>query len=74
VPVADVADAFGATDLAHTVSSPWGQIPIGVYKACTLLDITCRVGTAESFGDAPNDAGAAVIARAFEHKIGTLRP
>ncbi len=73
VPVADVADTFGATDLTHTVSSPWGQIPIGVDKACTLLDITCRVGATEGFGDDPNDAGDTVIAQAFEQKIGTLR-
>jgi lysophospholipase L1-like esterase len=65
-PVADVASAFDTTDLTHQVSSQWGEVPLAVDKACTLLDITCQSGQPEGFGDDPNDAGAAVIAQAFE--------
>ncbi len=71
VPVADVADAFESNDLTDLVSSPWGQVPVAVDKACTLLDITCTVGQLEGFGDDPNAAGATVIAGAFETTMGT---
>ncbi len=71
VPVADVADAFESNDLTDMVSSPWGQVPVAVDKACTLLDITCTVGQLEGFGDDPNTAGATVIAGAFETTMGT---
>lgn len=74
-PVADVASAFDTTDLTDLVSSQWGQIPLAVDKACTLLDIGCQLGQTESFGDDPNDAGEAVIAQAFEKAIGsTITP
>jgi len=73
VPVADVATAFQSSDMTHFVASQWGRIPVAVDRACTLLDITCHRGAPEGFGDDPNNAGAVVIARAFEKTIGTLR-
>lgn len=66
---ADVQGAFHATDLTTIVESPWGNIPIAVQRACAWLDITCRPGAPEGFGDDPNDSGAAAIASAFEHTI-----
>jgi len=72
IPVADVATAYHSSDMTHFVSSPWGRIPVAVDRACLWLDITCHKGAAEGFGDDPNNAGAIVIAHAFEHKIGTL--
>jgi lysophospholipase L1-like esterase len=75
VPVADVATAFDVNDMSDLVSSPWGQIPVAVDQACTLLDITCVKGQLEGFGDDPVDAGADVIAQTFEHTIGpTITP
>ncbi len=71
VPVADVADAFESNDMTDMVSSPWGQVPVAVDKACTLLDITCTVGQLEGFGDDPDVAGATVIADAFETTMGS---
>ena len=74
-PVADVESAFSTTDLTDMVSSPWGEVPIAVDKACTLLDITCTTGQTEGFGDDPVPAGATVIAHAFEQTIGpTIGP
>jgi lysophospholipase L1-like esterase len=70
--VADVQGAFGSTDLRTFVTSPWGSVPAAVDNACSLLDITCQAGMPEGFGDDPNDAGAAVIATAFEATIGSL--
>jgi lysophospholipase L1-like esterase len=70
--VADVQGAFGSTDLRTFVTSPWGSVPVAVDNACSLLDITCQAGMAEGFGDDPNDAGAVVIAKAFEATIGSL--
>lgn len=72
--VADVQDAFRSTDLSTTVASSWGQIPVAVEQACTLLDITCQAGQAEGFGDDPNPAGGDAIAKAFERTIGALNP
>jgi len=72
--VADVQDAFQSTDLSTTVASPWGQVPVAVEQACTLLDIICRAGQAEGFGDDPNPGGGGVIAKAFENTIGLLKP
>jgi hypothetical protein len=72
--VANVEAAFNSNDLGHFVSSPWGRVPVAVDVACRLLDITCRVGGVEGFGDDPNVSGAVVIAHAFENVIGTLRP
>jgi lysophospholipase L1-like esterase len=73
--VADVASAFDITDLTDQVSSPWGEIPVAVDKACTLLDIICMAGQPEGFGDDPDDAGATVIAQTFEQTIGpTIMP
>ncbi len=72
-PIANVQDAFHATDLSTLVSSQWGTAPIGVARACTWLDIFCQPGQWEGFGDDPNAAGATVIARAFESVIPTLR-
>ena len=73
-PVANVQDAFQATDMTHLVSSPWGRVPVAVDRACSLLDIVCYPGQSEGFGDDPNPAGAAVIASAFEKVIGQLHP
>ena len=70
-PVADVESAFDTTDLTDMVSSPWGEVPVAVDKACSLLDIACTAGQTEGFGDDPNDAGAKVIAQAFEQTIGS---
>jgi hypothetical protein len=70
-PVADVQSAFDTTDLTDMVSSPWGEVPTAVDKACSLLDITCMAGQTEGFGDDPNDDGAKVIAQAFEQTIGS---
>jgi lysophospholipase L1-like esterase len=72
-PVADVQAAFRTSDLTDLVPSQWGQAPVAVERACTLLDIVCRVGQPEGFGDDPNRAGASVIAQAFEQVIGTLQ-
>jgi len=72
--VADVQNAFQSTDLSTIVASPWGQAPIAVEEACTLLDITCRAGQTEGFGDDPNPGGGEVITRAFESTIGLLKP
>jgi len=74
MPVANVEGAFDSNDMGRFVSSPWGRVPVAVDRACQLLDITCRAGVVEGFGDDPNDAGAVVIARTFEHVIGVLRP
>jgi lysophospholipase L1-like esterase len=68
---ADVQGAFHATDLNTIVASPWGNIPIAVQRACAWLDIGCQPGGPETFGDDPNNPGAAVIASAFEHTIDT---
>ncbi|MHB8220920.1 MAG: SGNH/GDSL hydrolase family protein, partial [Acidimicrobiales bacterium] len=74
VPVADVGSAMQSTDMSTSVPSPWGNVPVAVTRACSLLDIGCAVGQPESFGDDPNVAGAAVIAQAFEKTISTLSP
>jgi lysophospholipase L1-like esterase len=66
---ADVQGAFHATDLNTIVSSPWGNIPIAVQRACAWLDIGCQPGAPEAFGDDPNNPGAAAIASAFENTI-----
>jgi hypothetical protein len=71
---ADVQGAFHSTDLTHFVRSPWGRVPVAVASACTLLDIVCHTGSLIGFGDDPTNAGAVVIARAFEKAIGRLRP
>jgi hypothetical protein len=73
-PVANVKQAFRTGDLTDFVSSPWGLIPVAVDRACRWLDIVCRVGLPEGFGDDPNLEGAKVIAAAFETAIGALRP
>jgi lysophospholipase L1-like esterase len=70
-PVADVQSAFDTTDLTDIVSSPWGDVPVAVDKACSLLDIVCTAGQTEGFGDDPNEDGAKVIAQAFEQTIGS---
>jgi hypothetical protein len=72
-PVADVQGAFHSTDLTHFVNSVWGRVPVAVASACALLDIVCHRGSIVGYGDDPNHAGAAVIARAFEKAIGRLR-
>src|SRR5208282_59035 len=58
--VADVQDAFQSTDLSTYVSSPWGQVPVAVERACTLLDMSCRVGQ-QTLGSDPTPPGAKVI-------------
>jgi len=72
IPVADVAAAYQSSDMTHFVSSRWGRIPVAVDRACEWLDITCRRGAPEGFGDDPNNTGATVIADAFAKTIGTL--
>jgi hypothetical protein len=74
IPVANVESAFDSNDMTRFVSSPWGRVPVAVDAACRLLDITCRAGSVEGFGDDPNSSGAVVIAHAFEKVIGTLHP
>jgi hypothetical protein len=71
---ANVQGAFKATDFKTTVSSRWGRVPVAVQRACFWLDIDCEKGSLEGFGDDPNIFGAAVIAWAFEKKIGSLQP
>ncbi len=66
---ADVEGAFHARDLRTFVSSPWGRVPLGVARACAWLDIFCRAGSIEGFGDDPNARGATAIARAFNARI-----
>ena len=73
-PTADVQGAYHSTDLRHFVSSRWGRVPVAVASACTLLDIVCQQGSLVGFGDDPNDAGAVVIAHAFEKVIGRVVP
>jgi lysophospholipase L1-like esterase len=70
--VADVEGAFHATDLTTMVSSTWGEVPIGVARACSWLAITCREGQPEVPGLDPNATGEAHIAAAFERTIGEL--
>jgi hypothetical protein len=72
MPMADVLGAFRSSDLTDLVNSRWGRVPIAVVRACTLLDIVCHRGSFIGFGDDPNDAGAMVIAHAFERVIGHL--
>ncbi len=72
VPVADVDAAFHSTDLTTIVPSEWGDIPLAVERACTLLDITCFVGQPEIFGDDPNVQGATLISDTFEALIGRV--
>jgi hypothetical protein len=72
--VADVEAAFQATDMTQLVKSQWGKVPVAVRQACTLLDIQCQKGQSEGFGDDPDNAGAVVIAQAFEKTIGKLKP
>jgi lysophospholipase L1-like esterase len=67
--VADVQGAFQSTDLSIYVSSPWGQVPVAVEQACTLLDMSCGVGE-QTIGTDPSPAGAKVIAQAFNTTIG----
>jgi hypothetical protein len=69
---ADVQDVFRSTDFKTVVASPWGAVPIAVKRACSWLDIQCHEGAPAGFGDDPNNAGAAVIASAFERTIGRL--
>jgi lysophospholipase L1-like esterase len=66
---ADVQGIFRSTDLTTMVASPWGTVPIAVKRACSWLDITCHAGAPEDLGDDPNDAGAVVIATAFERTL-----
>jgi hypothetical protein len=68
---ADVQGAFRSFDFGSRVASPWGPVPPAVARACLWLDITCHRGGPEDFGDDPNLAGAAAIARAFERVIDT---
>jgi hypothetical protein len=73
-PSADVAAAFASYDFDTLVTTEkWGVIPINVANACTWLDIICRVGQPEGFGDDANAAGYRVIADAFI-KIIVLNP
>jgi hypothetical protein len=74
VPLANVEGAFHSTDITHFESSSWGRVPVAVASACTLLDILCHQGSLIGYGDDPNQAGAVVVARAFEKVIGRLRP
>ncbi len=73
-PTADVQGAYHSADLTHFVSSRWGRVPVSVASACTLLDIVCHQGSFIGYGDDPNNAGAVVVARAFEKVIGRLAP
>ena len=70
--VADVQGAYHSADLTHFVESSWGRVPVSVASACALLDIVCHRGSLIGYGDDPNDAGAVVIAQAFEKTIGRL--
>jgi len=70
---ANVQGAFKSTNDTKMVQSRWGKVPIDVDRACSWLDITCHVGSTESFGDDPNVKGQKKIAKAFEHTIGTLQ-
>jgi len=73
-PTADVQRAYHSADLTHFVNSSWGRVPVSVASACTLLDIVCHPGSLIGYGDDPNNAGAVVIAHAFEKAIGRLAP
>jgi hypothetical protein len=70
---ADVAAAFRTQNHTTLVGSLWGTVPVDVDRACSWLDITCRVGQSEGFGDDPNIAGQQRIAATFERTIGPLR-
>jgi lysophospholipase L1-like esterase len=74
VPVADVAASFFVGDFSDLVSSPWGTIPKNVALTCTWLDVLCRIGGPQGFGDDANAAGYQVIATAFEQVIPPLVP
>jgi lysophospholipase L1-like esterase len=69
ITVADVAASFSIEDFSDLVSSPWGTIPKNVALSCTWLDVQCRIGGPQGFGDDPNEAGSRVIAAAFEQVI-----
>jgi hypothetical protein len=73
MPIADVQGAYRSADVTHFVRSPWGRVPVAVANACSLLDIVCHRGSFIGYGDDPNQAGAVVVARAFEKAIGRLR-
>jgi hypothetical protein len=60
--------SFDAADLYGVVAL--GPGAPAVDRACTLLDITCRVGTADAFRVVSSAAGAMVIAGVFEKAIG----
>ena len=64
-PVADVAGAFGTTDLNHKVATPEGRVPVAVANTCQWLDFTCAKGEG-GFGVDTDAAGSSVIAGAFE--------
>ena len=60
-PVANVEDAFAATDFSNSATLPgFGTVPLNVYDACTLTWF-CAVGDIHA-----NTAGYGVIAQAFE--------
>jgi hypothetical protein len=68
-PTAGVARRFAVDDFTTMVDSPWGRIPVNVFNTCTWLNVTCRVGGPQGFGDDANAAGYRVIAAAFEETI-----
>jgi lysophospholipase L1-like esterase len=73
-PSADVAGKFAIDDFSTMVPSEWGTIPVNVYNACRWLDITCRAGGPQGFGDDANAAGYVVIASAFEEVMDAPPP
>lgn len=64
--VADVQDAFFATDFTDLVSSPFGTIPKNVATACSWLLVVCSTTAPIAVGIHPNATGYAAIASAFE--------
>jgi hypothetical protein len=70
---ADVQGTFKTADDISMVGSPWGRVPVDVARACSWLDIVCRRGQPEGFGDDPTITGQTKIAAAFERTIGKLR-
>jgi hypothetical protein len=70
---ADVQGVFRSFDFRSLVASPWGRVPVAVAHVCAWLDITCRAGAPEGFGDDPNFAGAVVIAGAFDRVLDRRR-
>jgi lysophospholipase L1-like esterase len=75
VPVADVEAAFASQDFDHTVTRPYGTVPVNVANACDWLTMTCGPnGFTGGIDVHANATGYRVVARAFEAVTPALVP